>query len=163
MAYILDDSLGPVGGYFHSHMTLAQMQAQYGPGWVLANGATVSATSAFALLLGTTTLPNALGQVLRGKNNGRADGNQNPDGDVTLGTFQGDAMQGHFHNARVRGLAGVGNGASSIPSPGDNNTAAVVGGSTVLDTITDGTNGTPRTATESRMKNITTNIFIRIN
>ena len=163
MAKIFNQSdRNPVGMIVSSMLTLTQFQTINGIGWVMADGTSIVGTK-YAAVTGLAVSPDLRGMVMRGKNNSRADGNQNPDGDVAVGTFQTDALQGHFHNARTRGLAGVGNGTSSIPSPGDSNTAAVTGGSTVLDAIADGTNGTPRMAAESRMKNVTVNHFIKVN
>ncbi|WP_186369312.1 pyocin knob domain-containing protein [Yersinia bercovieri] len=69
-----------------------------------------------------------------------------------IGTIQLDAFQGHFHReviptgeatgvARIRGINGTGEGGTGFQ--------------TVREPITDGTNGTPRTAAETRMLNAT--------
>lgn len=71
-----------------------------------------------------------------------------------LGEKQDDAMQGHWHNiASSDGTAGseklLGN--SSYGTSRTNNQTLENGARTI---VTDGTNGTPRTANETRMKNV---------
>lgn len=77
-----------------------------------------------------------------------------------VGAYTADTFQGHRH--LIRG------GGTGFTALGDNGLAA---GSTVissggalgvvLDPNTDGTNGTPRTGTETKPKNVSLNIFIR--
>lgn len=111
--------------------------------------------------LSVTTVPDCRGLFLRGKNNGRNDGNQNPDGDVTPGTLQDDTMQ------RITGtFSGI---ASDIGGPF---TGPFTLGSQYSGT---GENAQPnwnanfdtslaaRTSTETRARNVTVNYFIRIN
>lgn len=144
---------GSIGQIVQSMMTLAQFQAQYGTGWVLADGSSAVGT-AYATLTGNSTIPDARGMTLRGKNNGRADGHQNPDGDSALGTFQADQFGSHTHDPTnsplIEGAGGNGHtgwvdGDTTIFSSYSNSTMAVVGGN------------------ETRMKNITINHFIRVN
>jgi microcystin-dependent protein len=74
---------------------------------------------------------------------------------ATLGTKQGDAMQGHQHTV-VIGNTGVNNG---------NNFTGIANAfspSTTTAIVTDGTNGTPRTATETRPANIALLYCIKI-
>jgi microcystin-dependent protein len=116
------------------------------------NGTVQGVTTNFSALyaiLGTTygvagTLPDLEGVFIRGT------GSQTISGITysgTLGTKQGDAFQGHFHNFTANaGVALLG---------------ATVGGNTYTATttsttspITDGVNGTPRTGTETRPANI---------
>lgn len=156
MAKLIDDSVGPVGGLMSAMLTEAQFQAIYGTGWVLMDGRSV-AGSKYASMTGNNSIPDARGLVLRGKNNGRGDGAQNPDGDLALGTFQNDAMQGHAHRSSNAYAGNPGGGANA---GGSFLTLSQV---TVDQLISDGANGTPRTASESRMKNVTVNHFIRIN
>lgn len=78
----------------------------------------------------------------------------------TPGTLQNDQMQGHFHaisptssqvvNAAGSGTQDFGSGIRATP-------AAAIGAPT-----TDGTNGTPRTGTETRMKNVGVKTYMRI-
>lgn len=139
----------PVGTIKSSMLTLAQFQAQNGTGWVLADGGSCVGSS-YATLTGFTTVPDARGLTLRGKNNGRSDGNQNPDGDSTLGTYQADGIGSHNH--------GTYSSPNNWMTNGGNNNQGV---------IYVNNNGTIQNnagaANETRMKNITVNWFIRIN
>lgn len=102
--WIIDNiSNQAIGTVVHSMMTLPQFQAVKGTGWVLANGQAVPLT-----LYATQIAPNVpdmRSRYLRGKNNGgspagtRSDGNQNPAGDLALGTLQATAFSSHSHSA----------------------------------------------------------------
>ena len=145
---------GFVGDIVASSLTELQFQTQRSNSWILMDGRGVTG-SKYNSLTGNTTIPDARGQFLRGKNNGRIDGKENPDGDLALGTQQSDAMQGHRHT-----YSAVMNGpdrTQGTVNPGN------VGTGTTSDPVTDGTHGTPRTASETRSKNITVNYFIKIN
>jgi phage-related tail fiber protein len=99
----------------------------------------------------TFALPDLRGEFLRGWDNARG-----VDGSRVFGTTQTDAMQGHFHNFGQRNNVN-GAGGGSYPwgvSEGGPNYAT---GSP----ITDGTNGTPRTAAETRPRNVALLICIR--
>ncbi|WP_245498386.1 hypothetical protein [Rhizobium leguminosarum] len=73
---------------------------------------------------------------------------------ISPGTIQNDALQGHRHDLNTTvytasaGGTGTGGGGSNPLSIGD--------------PITDGTNGTPRTANETRMKNLGVKAYMRI-
>lgn len=145
-----------VGTIVHSMLTLAQYTALAGAGWVLANGASAIG-STYHAITGNTNVPDLRGVALRGKDNGRG---LNPDGDLALGTYQADAFQGHKHSINH----GYDGGAGSVwvaGTGGGGRTGTVDHG--ILSPISDGTNGTPRTTSETRMKNVTVNIFIKIN
>lgn len=154
-------SSGTIGEVKASMLTLAQFQAQFGTNWVLANGASASGT-AYATITGNTTLPDCRGVGLRGKNNGRADGNQNPDGDLALGTYQGDVMGSHAHSTltgtrnNIYGLTGTTRGldASGFTSNVQNIDYGASSGQLGI-TSTGGN--------ETRMKNVTVNYFIKVN
>lgn len=127
-------------------------------GWLAANGAAVSRATYSALfaLLGVTygggdgintfNLPDLRGYFVRGAGT-------NADG-TTSGTFgakQADAFQGHRHSNSQNAIAGGGGTTTYAgPGPGLLQSATI----SVLDPITDGTNGTPRTAIETRPANI---------
>jgi hypothetical protein len=102
----------------------------------------------------TFTVPQYCGEFLRGWDNGRG-----IDANRAIGDLQTDAFQGHFHGVTWTPgaffiLAGGSNGTGGI------NTVAGVS-ITVLGPISDGTNGTPRTATETRPRNISALVTIR--
>jgi hypothetical protein len=137
-----------IGTVVHSVLTLAQYQSLAGSGWVLAEGQSIVG-SALHSLTGMTNAPDARGKSLRGKNNGASGINYNPDGDLALGSYQADAFASHSHQHVLYGQTTTG-GSYGIPPQGSNPTAQYGTTSSV------GGN-------ETRMKNITTNIFIKIN
>lgn len=71
----------------------------------------------------------------------------------TVGSVQGDAMQGHWHAMTPAG-SNLGSG-SNAGSGGSGSNNAVKGA------VTDGVNGTPRLSSESRPKNANVNYIIR--
>lgn len=150
------DSNGAVGDVVSSLLTEAQFQAARGTGWVLADGRSV-AGSAYATTSGQTSVPDLRGVYLRGKNNGRADGKQNPDGEVALGTYQADTFASHNH---VDGFAGVNTtasfGVTTTAAAGNINSQS--GTNTNFHAITSSTGGN-----ETRTRNVTVNYFVRIN
>jgi microcystin-dependent protein len=129
-------------------------------GWLAANGSAVSRTTYAGLFaaIGTTygagdgsttfTLPDLRGIFVRGS------GSQQISGITysgTLGTKQADAMQGHLHRQTTRAVS-VNNGNNYTGIPLGN--ADTVNGANTGSPIDDGTNGTPRTASETRPANI---------
>lgn len=161
----------PVGMIVQSMLTEAQFQALNGPSWVLMDGRNV-AGSVYAQITGQNVIADARGLFLRAKNNGRSDGNQNPDGDLALGTLQLDHTRRprdtafatntdtHSHSATVYvgGPTGDVGRFSSFSAGGTsfNNTA-----STNTDahshSITSGGDA------ETNPRNLTVNTFIKIN
>jgi len=123
-------------------------------GWLDANGAAVSRTTYAALFaaIGTTygagdgsttfTLPDLRGYFIRGAGTS-ADGTASG----TFGAKQADAFQGHIHNLYGNTIAATGAG-----FPGGSNYGYY--GTTTTGPVSDGTNGTPRTANETRPRNI---------
>ena len=93
----------PVGAILQSRLTEAQFQAINGTSWVLMDGRSIVG-SKLADITGITNLDDARGLILRGKNNGRSDGAQNPDGDLAIGTYQSDNI-----NVSVAGVNAAGN------------------------------------------------------
>ena len=87
---------GRVGDIIQSMLSEAQFLEQNGVGWVLADGRSVSG-SKYNTTTGNVSIPDMRGQFLRGKNNSRLDGQENPDGDVALGTQQSDEQKEHRH------------------------------------------------------------------
>jgi hypothetical protein len=148
-------------------------------GWLLCDGSTVSRTDfagLFAVLGsthgqgdGSTTfhIPDLRGRFVRG-----VDGAANRDPDKAtrtaanaggntgnnVGSVQDDAVQGHFH----QGYQGNGNTGNS-PSYGSiSNQPFTVNPTYPNSPVTDGSNGAPRTSSESRGKNVNLNHIIKI-
>ena len=129
-------------------------------GYLKANGAAISRSTYATLfsVIGTTygggdgsstfNVPDLRGEFARGWDDGRG-----IDNGRAFGSAQTDAMQGHRHNTTLDGnyfkndgILGPGsNGWSDQPSGGQTQTG---------NPITDGSNGTPRTASETRPRNI---------
>jgi microcystin-dependent protein len=144
----------PTGSVYHFASSTAPTGFLICNGDAVPNGAgTVQGVtadfSALYAIVGTTygvagTLPDLEGVFIRGT------GSQAISGITysgTLGTKQGDAMQGHFHGAQT----GAGGAAFTVSGP---NTTMYFGGTGTGSPTTDGTNGTPRTGSETRPANI---------
>ncbi|NBO99742.1 MAG: hypothetical protein EBU90_06400 [Proteobacteria bacterium] len=160
MPNVFDSSSAAIGSVQASLLTEVQFQAIFGTGWVLARGQNVSG-SKYASITGASIVPDMRGMFLRGKNNGRNDGNEDPGGDrnVLVNTPQADQMQGHRHNyerATLQQTTSVGGGPNGYTIGTWPSTAS-------SDPISDGANSTPRTGNETRPKNMAVNYFIRIN
>lgn len=123
-------------------------------GWLECNGAAVSRTTYAALFTaigtlygvgnGTTTfnLPDLRGQFLRGWDNGAG-----IDPARAIGSAQLDQFQGHQHSRQ-----GFGSGTSPTGANGGG-VAAAIAVSGPPDTV-NGTDGTPRSGSETRPRNI---------
>jgi hypothetical protein len=127
-------------------------------GWLVANGNAVpngngtvqGVTADFSSLyaaLGTSfgaagTLPNLGGIFIRGSGSQIIGGITYA---ATLGTAQGDAFQAHQHTV------GSGTGSGGYANFNSNSPQAIATSTTA--TVTDGANGTPRTASETRPAN----------
>ena len=117
------------------------------------NGTVQGVTTDFSALyaiLGTTygvagTLPDLKGVFIRGT------GSQTISGITysgTIGTKQGDSMQGHYHNILTNT---TGSGSSPLMRAGVSGAVSSASASTI---VTDGTNGTPRVGSETNPANI---------
>jgi hypothetical protein len=132
-----------VGDIRQSFLTEVQFQSLNGSDWVLCDGRSVTGSS-YETITGNPNIPDARGVFLRGKNNGRTDGNENPDGELSLGAYQADEYESHTHaaaqyhpnSAPAGGVEGVVAGVSSSGASGGN---------------------------ETRPKNVTVNNFVKIN
>jgi hypothetical protein len=143
-----------VGDIKTSVLTEAQFQAASGdPTWVLADGRDVSVTnpgSDWESLTGQVNIPDLRGVFLRGKNNARNDGSENPDGDVALGTLQADEIREHTHTSNDAELKNGGyNAPGALQQLWYRNT---------VQSTTSTTGGD-----ETRPVNVTVNYFIKIN
>lgn len=149
----------PSGAVAHFAMNTAPT------GWLKANGALVSRTTYAALFsaIGTTfgvgdgsttfALPDMRGRFTRNwADNGSIDSGR------AFGSAQDDALQGHNHevhetSANIRAWLGGGGGTGSgNVRAGTGTPAAPWADATTI--ITNGTNGTPRIASETRPSNI---------
>lgn len=147
--YILD-IIHPVGSVIHSMLSEAQFATQDVLGaWCLADGRSCNGTL-YHTVTGATTVPDLRGMFLRGKNNSRADGKQNPDGEISLGTYTADKYASHTHTL-AHDITGTNHVSYNtiVPSLYIN----------YADTLSIGSSGSNETAP----KNCTVNIFIRIN
>jgi phage-related tail fiber protein len=125
-------------------------------GYLKANGAAVSRATYSDLfaVIGTTygsgdgsttfNLPDLRGQFLRGWDDGRG-----VDPARVFGSSQLDAFQGHFHGWRQFPALGGGSGNTPLALAGGS-----INNSIVSDPISDGVNGTPRTGSETRPRNV---------
>lgn len=139
----------PIGHVMSAMLSEPQFRAIHGSGWILADGRSV-ASSKYQTITGETNAPDLRGMILRGKNNGRADGNQDLGGERVLGNFQGEATKRPttaftMSNGVVTGSGVGGNGGSWVTGYGSRTTSDGGGDA------------------ETRPKNIAVNHFIKIN
>ena len=172
-----------VGDVRYSILTEVQFQAINGSGWILADGRSV-AGSKYEDITGNSAIPDARGLFVRGKNNGRADGNQDPDGDRTLGNLQLDKTRiprntgftsssngDHRHATAINTNGNTGTGTawgSTLDIPAQYPVMIGAGFATTYAsyTRTDGSHAHSINGggdNESTPKNLAINIFIRIN
>lgn len=88
----------PVGSLVDSMLTPDQFQGLVGnmTTWVLADGGPCEGTT-YADLTGNTNLPDLRGIFTRGKNNGATTSQNNPAGDLPLGSYNPDTLGSHDH------------------------------------------------------------------
>ena len=121
----------------------------HGSGWVLADGRDVTG-SEYATITGNTTVPDLRGLFLRGKNDGRSDGKENPDGDLPLGSYQADMFKSHSHG-----------GTMNISASPTGNSYNPNGSSLQFFQWSQPTK--PAGGNETRPRNATVNWFIKVN
>jgi hypothetical protein len=110
---------------------------------------------------GTNGTPDLRGQFVRARDDRAViDGGQDPDGIRALGSVQLDAFQGHRHALTGNSYSG----SQIVPtlSTGYTMTGEYVDGQ-VRGPISDGVNGTPRIANETRPKNAALTFCMRKN
>lgn len=146
-----------IGEIISASLDETQLQTQMGTEWVLCDGRSVVG-SRYEAITGFSTIPDARGVFLRGKNNGRVDGYENPSGDLPLGTYQLDDIANHTHP--VLGYS------SNLATP-TGGTQAHLGSSTGIPNFNNGSSFdvtiVAQGSDESRPTNITENYFIKIN
>lgn len=152
----------PIGQIVSAMLTEQQFRAVHGSGWILADGrSTGVAASKYGTVTGASSVPDLRGMVLRGKNNARSDGKENPDGDSALGTYQAHQFSSHSHGGgnhnhsygTFTGITGSVGGGPGIYA-GSSVTANTGGSGAII--ASEGGN-------ETRMRNVTVNHFIKIN
>jgi hypothetical protein len=127
-------SAGQVGDVVDSILDEATIQLLRGPGWVLMDGRNIEGTR-LNELTGLTTLPDARGVFRRAKNNGRSDGNENPAGELAVGSNQSDSTA-------TNGLAATTSGSTHTHGIQTSNSDGNIGNTQVrLTTFTDSGDG----------------------
>ena len=175
---------GGIGDMVQSMLNESQFILQNGAGWILCNGRNV-AGSKYAIETGNSTIPDASGRFLRGKNNGSG---TNPDGDVALGTAQAESTKVNGVTATTSTTGGTATSAGShthdniheTTTGGGKRALSAVSFRTDADVVvnsasnsTDGAHTHPITGisssttvngggNETRSANLTVNIFIKI-
>ena len=182
MSTLLGDAVGAIGDTKHSMLTLVQFQAQYGPGWVIADGSSCVGTQ-YAAMSGNSTLPDARGVFIRGAGTSGTLANANGAAfSGTLGSYQNDEMQGHQHSnsfaatttlhfapgAENGTLVSVNSGPAGINTGTNINITGTISATTSIsgsvgNPTSDGSNGTPRVGLETNPANVSATTFIRIN
>lgn len=165
---ISSGDLNPVGAKTYSMLTEAQFQAQNGSGWVLADGRNVSGSD-YHTKTGQTTVPDLRGVHLRGKNNGRADGNQDTAGERSVRSFQNTAIPNILGYAETSYAAMLSTYSGALVTEGSVLAAASTPGYSgshevgYLEITASLSNSIYQSVTEARVKNVAVNIFIKIN
>ena len=149
-----------VGESKAAYLTESQFQAQAGTNWVLQDGRSCVG-STYESITGNKNVPDACGRVLRMADNGKG---INPDGNLPIGSNQNDQFASHTHiqDSHTHGYAtlrgGLQNGGGAPFNANDSSLGA--GGTTTTGTVATNQN---TGGNETRMKNTTVNLFIRIN
>jgi hypothetical protein len=165
-----------IGEVKQSVLTEAEFQQVFDGTWVLMDGRDITGSD-LANLTGNNTLPDARGQFLRGKNNGRNDGSEDPEGERNLGASQSDSFGSHDHGGGFHGHALYSyTGTSTSGNLGMTNTITGVTGKNSASRGYVSTNGDGATlvqdagnflntdgGSETRPRNIVINYFVKIN
>ncbi len=111
---------------------------------------------------GTNGTPDLRGRFVRGRDNvGTGAAGNDPSGSRSIGDAQSDAFQGHYHDVSSGNLnfQTTGGGGGNLTTGGGSGGISPLTGSP----SSDGTNGTPRTSSETRPKNIALTYCMRKN
>lgn len=140
-------------------------------GWILCDGSSLLRTGTYAALFAVigTTFGNVDGTHFNAPNFSgifpRGNGSQTISGisynGSTVGTAQGDQMQGHYHNKTLSASPLL---ADSTGKTADQGSGLPIGTPSTLSITgpsSDGTNGTPRTGTETRPAALTVAFIIK--
>jgi hypothetical protein len=168
----------PVGSVVSSTLSESQYRDSAGAGWVLADGRAVP-KSKYAQITGGENIPDLRGLYLRGKNNGREDGKQNPDGELAIGDFQESMLANHGHSVTdpqhqhdaptTNGTAGqrevavnTAGGIDYVDTAGAVRTGPSSTGITIANNSAQVNAGSSMVGNETRPRSATINYFIRI-
>ena len=170
--------ISEVGDVRTSMLSEAAFQTKYGTQWILSDGRSIVG-SEWETITGDTNVPDMRGQYLRGKNNGRADGQENPDGELGLGSQTGHKTStggltvpstgAHQHISSVQinvpahryGNSGVNNTPIHPAEPG--NTAEGLERLPLTNSAGAHSHSLAGGSNETAAKNITINYFVKIN
>lgn len=151
-----------IGDIKTSILTLAEFQTLHGSCWIKLNqgadNSNVDITgSDLATLKSINSIKSATGRVLRAEG-GLSD---------SLGNTQEDSFQSHQHDT-VEGVFSGGSGASrgrrlTVTNIGEVSAYSQSSNALRTNSVIDGGSGTPRVSSETRMKNLTVNMFIKVN
>ena len=152
---------GGLGEIRYSILTPQQFQAMNGKGWVLMDGSTIKGSD-LEKEFGWDTLPDARGVFLRAKDHGRYQGKSkgNPDGDLKLGQYQGDQLASHSHGIRLK-CGPINPAATCAQPPGSQYN--YVNGNGIYPHHSQSNTIAPTGGKETRPKNITVNVYVKIN
>ena len=138
---------GHIGEIRYSMLDKDKFQALYGMDWTLMDGICDGLDmTEYTAATGQPCFPDVRGNFLRAKNNGRTEGNFNPEGDLDLGAPQGYQIQTHNHDTQINTYTGA---SCNIRGASGGNAC----GSTKVTTHTGGA--------ETRPMNVTVNVFIK--
>ncbi|MFN8370643.1 MAG: hypothetical protein U0T83_08480 [Bacteriovoracaceae bacterium] len=150
-----DAIASPATGLTIYNTTTGFIEVYNGSAWVYAGQSiptgAIMAFEATSCPTGWTEYTTARGRFLRGVD---STGTNDPDGVRAAGSTQLDAFQGHWHSnifGDTTGSAGGGNNWTQGPSVSNQQ---AINNAYVKDAITDTANGSPRTASETRPKNV---------
>lgn len=162
---------GALGDVKYSILPPDQFKRENGDGWEVLNGDNqVLIGSDLQKSYGIQHLPDARGVFIRGLNLRRDSRSGDPDSTRIAGSPQDDAFQGHYHS-----FNGNAHTADVTDPPGDwlqvskrvrglsQTTANFENQNYVKSPKNDGANGEPRTATETRPKNIALYTYVKVN
>lgn len=157
-----------VGEVKTAFLTEEQFQAIAGKNWVLADGRNVKG-SEYHRVTGSITVPDMRSTVARMADH---DAGLNPDGNLELGSYQADELDGHTHAVTDPGhthtLNPNGSGAGIYNAQANNMAAggaanAGIGSAPTIASNTTGITINSTGGSETRAKSTIVNFFVRIN